>query len=122
VGRRDDLFEALPLPETPDPSTGRQVFRGAHRVDRSRDRRRRGHGAHSGNILNGDYSVGLCPGLYVENGEIMGHVKDAMVAGNIFETLKEVIDIEDTTIMAPEGTSRRSLRSRQRGHEGLIVR
>ncbi len=53
-------------------------------------------GAHSGNILNGDFSVGLSPGVYVENGEIVGHVKDAMVAGNIFETLKEVIDIEDT--------------------------
>ena len=53
-------------------------------------------GAHSGNILNGDYSVGLSPGLYVERGEIVGRVKDAMVAGNIFDTLKNVIALEDT--------------------------
>lgn len=52
-------------------------------------------GAHSGNILNGDYSVGLAPGLYVENGHVVGHVKDAMVAGNIFDTMKRVVEIEN---------------------------
>jgi PmbA protein len=50
-------------------------------------------GAHSGNIPNGDYSIGLSPGLYVENGEIRGRVKDVMVAGNVYETLKKVIDV-----------------------------
>lgn len=60
-------------------------------------------GAHSGNILNGDFSVGLSPGLYVETGEIVGHVKDAMVAGNVFDVLKEVIDIEDTQHLSPGG-------------------
>ncbi len=53
-------------------------------------------GAHSGNIPNGDYSVGISSGLYVENGEIVGRIKDAMVAGNIYETFKHVIDISDT--------------------------
>lgn len=53
-------------------------------------------GAHSGNIPNGDYSIGVSPGLYVEGGEIVGRVKDAMVAGNIYETLKNVVDIGDT--------------------------
>ena len=53
-------------------------------------------GPHSGNIPNGDYSVGVNPGLYVENGEIIGRVKDAMIAGNIYETLKNVVDISDT--------------------------
>jgi len=52
-------------------------------------------GAHSGNIPNGDYSIGISPGLYVENGEIIGRVKDAMVAGNIYETLQHVLAIED---------------------------
>lgn len=52
-------------------------------------------GAHSGNILNGDFSVGLSPGLYVERGEIRGHLKDAMVAGNIFEVMKKIISMED---------------------------
>jgi PmbA protein len=52
-------------------------------------------GGHSGNIPNGDYSIGLAPGLYVEDGEIIGHVKDAMVAGNIYRTLKNIIAIEN---------------------------
>jgi PmbA protein len=53
-------------------------------------------GAHSGNIPNGDYSIGADPALYVENGEIVGRAKDVMVAGNIYDTLKEVVAIEDT--------------------------
>jgi PmbA protein len=60
-------------------------------------------GAHSGNILNGDYSIGLSPGLYVEKGEILGHVKDAMVAGNIFDTLSHVVALEDTLHPASGG-------------------
>jgi PmbA protein len=54
-----------------------------------------GLGPHSGNIPNGDYSVGVSPGLYVENGEIVGRVKDAMVAGNIYQTLKNVLAVGD---------------------------
>lgn len=53
-------------------------------------------GAHSGNIPNGDFSVGANPALYVERGEIVGQVKDAMVAGNIYDTLQRVTGIEDT--------------------------
>ncbi len=53
-------------------------------------------GAHSGNILNGDYSIGLAPGIYVDNGVIAGRVKDAMVAGNVYETMQNVLAIEDT--------------------------
>lgn len=53
-------------------------------------------GPHSGNIPNGDYSIGVSPGLYVENGETVGRVKDAMIAGNIYETLKNVADMGDT--------------------------
>ena len=53
-------------------------------------------GAHSGNILNGDFSIGLSPGLYVADGEIVGHVKDAMVAGNIYDTLQHVVGVGDT--------------------------
>jgi len=61
-------------------------------------------GAHSGNIPNGDFSMGLSPGLYVEKGEIVGNVKDAMVAGNIYEVMKNVLAIEDTLYPAPMGT------------------
>ncbi|MCK4672328.1 MAG: TldD/PmbA family protein, partial [Candidatus Aegiribacteria sp.] len=53
-------------------------------------------GAHSGNILNGDFSVGLNPGFYVENGEIRGRVKDGMVAGNVYEILKNIEHVENT--------------------------
>lgn len=53
-------------------------------------------GAHSGNIPNGDFSIGVSPALYVENGEIAGYVKDVMVAGNIYETLKNIAGIENT--------------------------
>jgi PmbA protein len=53
-------------------------------------------GAHSGNIPNGDFSIGVSPALYVENGEIAGHVKDVMVAGNIYDILKSVVEIENT--------------------------
>lgn len=60
-------------------------------------------GAHSGNIPNGDYSIGLSPGLCVEAGEIVGHVKDSMVAGNIYDTLKNVISIEDIQHLGPSG-------------------
>ncbi|MCL0034778.1 TldD/PmbA family protein [Dehalococcoidia bacterium] len=61
-------------------------------------------GAHSGNIPNGDFSIGLSPGLYVEKGEIVGNVKDAMVAGNIYEVMKNVLAIEDTLYPAMMGT------------------
>jgi len=53
-------------------------------------------GAHSGNIVNGDFSVGLSPGIYVENGEPAGGIKDALITGNIYETLKNVVAVEDS--------------------------
>ncbi len=53
-------------------------------------------GAHSGNILNGDFSVGLNPGYYVENGEIRGRVKDGMAAGNAYEILMNIEHVENT--------------------------
>jgi PmbA protein len=52
-------------------------------------------GAHSGNIVNGDFSIGLNPGLYIENGEITGRIKNGMVAGNIYDIMKRVSSIED---------------------------
>jgi len=60
-------------------------------------------GAHSGNIPNGDFSFGLAPGIYVEDGEIVGVLEEAMVAGNIYETLQNVVDLEDRVHPAPEG-------------------
>ena len=60
-------------------------------------------GAHSGNIPNGDLSIGANPALYVENGEILGQVKDVMVACNIYELFKNVIDISDTLYFSYSG-------------------
>jgi len=60
-------------------------------------------GAHSGNLLHGDYSVGLAPGLWVENGEIVGVVKDSMMAGNVYEDMKNVLAVGDTVQDAPMG-------------------
>jgi PmbA protein len=60
-------------------------------------------GAHSGNLLHGDYSVGLAPGLWVENGTIVGLVKDAMVSGNVYQDLKNVVAVGDTVYDAPMG-------------------
>lgn len=60
-------------------------------------------GAHSGNIPNGDFSFGLAPGIYVERGEILGSLEEAMVAGNIYEVLRNVVDLEDRLHPAPEG-------------------
>ncbi len=52
-------------------------------------------GAHSGNIPNGDFSIGLSPGIYVEDGKIKGRVLDAMVSGNIYEVMKNILAIEN---------------------------
>ncbi|MFC1963664.1 TldD/PmbA family protein, partial [Chloroflexota bacterium] len=47
-------------------------------------------GASQGNVLGGDFSGNVILGYKVENGEILGRVKDAMVSGNIYETLSEI--------------------------------
>uniref|UniRef100_A0A7C4XL26 TldD/PmbA family protein n=1 Tax=candidate division WOR-3 bacterium TaxID=2052148 RepID=A0A7C4XL26_UNCW3 len=52
-------------------------------------------GAHSGNIINGDFSVGIEPCIYVEKGEILCRVKNTMIAGNIYEVMKNVVDVEN---------------------------
>ena len=39
----------------------------------------------------------------MERGEILGHVKDAMVAGDIFDTLSHVVALEDALHPASGG-------------------
>jgi PmbA protein len=60
-------------------------------------------GAHSGNRLSGEYSIGLAPALLVEEGRIVGVVKDSMVTGNVYEDLKKVMAVENRTHNAPMG-------------------
>ena len=50
-------------------------------------------GAGQGNVLGGDFSGNVLLGYKVENGEIVGRVKDTMISGNIYEALKELIAV-----------------------------
>ena len=50
-------------------------------------------GDHTGNIPNGDFSIGLSLGLCVENGRIAGKAKDTMVSGNIYEIMKRAVAV-----------------------------
>jgi PmbA protein len=47
-------------------------------------------GAEQGNILAGDFGGNVLLGYKVENGEIVGRVKDTMIAGNVYQVLKEL--------------------------------
>ncbi len=48
-------------------------------------------GAAQGNILGGDFSGNVLLGYKVENGKIVGRVKDTMVSGNVYQVLKEIV-------------------------------
>jgi len=47
-------------------------------------------GAAQGNVLNGDFSGNVLLGYKIENGEIVGRVKDTMVSGNVYQVLKQI--------------------------------
>jgi PmbA protein len=50
-------------------------------------------GAEQGNLLGGDFGGNVLLGYKVENGEIVGRVKDTMIAGNVYQVLKELLGI-----------------------------
>lgn len=52
-------------------------------------------GAGQSNQLAGEFSVNLDLGYKVEKGQIVGRVKNTMVAGNIFEAFKNLVDLSD---------------------------
>jgi PmbA protein len=54
-------------------------------------------GAEQGNILGGDFGGNVLLGYKVENGEIVGRVKDTMIAGNVYQVLKELRGIGQET-------------------------
>jgi PmbA protein len=54
-------------------------------------------GAEQGNILGGDFGGNVLLGYKVENGEIVGRVKDTMIAGNVYKVLKELLGIGQET-------------------------
>jgi PmbA protein len=47
-------------------------------------------GAEQGNVLGGEFSGNVLLGYKVENGEIVGRVKDTIVSGNIYDSLKTI--------------------------------
>ncbi|MFW6457151.1 MAG: TldD/PmbA family protein [Planctomycetota bacterium] len=47
-------------------------------------------GSGQSNTLAGEFSVNVSLGLLVEDGTIRGRVKDAMVAGNVYDLLKQI--------------------------------
>ncbi|MFC1918721.1 TldD/PmbA family protein [Chloroflexota bacterium] len=50
-------------------------------------------GAGQGNVLGGDFSGNVLLGYKVENGKMVGRVKDTMVSGNIYQLLKQIAAI-----------------------------
>ena len=54
-------------------------------------------GAEQGNILGGDFSGNVLLGYKVENGKIVGRVKDTMVSGNVYRILKDIAAIGSET-------------------------
>lgn len=47
-------------------------------------------GAHSGNIVQGQYSMGISLGFLVEDGKITSMIDGAMVSGNIYEDFNKI--------------------------------
>jgi PmbA protein len=50
-------------------------------------------GAEQGNTLGGDFAGNVLLGYKIENGKIVGRVKDTMVSGNIYKLLKDIAAI-----------------------------
>ncbi|MEA3254008.1 MAG: metallopeptidase TldD-related protein, partial [Chloroflexota bacterium] len=54
-------------------------------------------GADQGNVLGGEFGGNVLLGYKVENGEIVGRVKDTMIAGNIYQALQGGLGIGSET-------------------------
>lgn len=50
-------------------------------------------GGEQGNILGGDFSGNVLLGYKIENGKIVGRVKNTMIHGNVYQLLKDVAAI-----------------------------
>jgi PmbA protein len=48
-------------------------------------------GAGQGNVMGGDFSGNVLLGYKIENGEIVGRVKDTIVAGNVHDVLRGIL-------------------------------
>jgi PmbA protein len=52
-------------------------------------------GMGQGNPISGQFSVNVQLGYAIRNGEIVGRVKDVMLAGNVYEALNDIVGIGD---------------------------
>ncbi len=50
-------------------------------------------GAEQGNVLGGDFSGNVLLGYKIENGRLVGRVKNTMITGNVYQLLKDVAAI-----------------------------
>lgn len=48
-----------------------------------------------GSSISGDFSINIDLGYLVKNGQVIGRVKDTMVAGNVYTALKQVVQLGD---------------------------
>jgi PmbA protein len=53
-------------------------------------------GAGQGNELGGDFRANVSLGYKIENGEIVGRVKDTMISGNVYKVLSQVEQVGDS--------------------------
>jgi PmbA protein len=47
-------------------------------------------GLGQGNPINGEFSANVFLGYKIEDGEIVGRVKDVMLAGNVYDALRNI--------------------------------
>ncbi len=50
-------------------------------------------GAEQGNLLGGDFGGNVLLGYKVENGKVVGRVKDTMISGNIYQVLARLLGV-----------------------------
>jgi PmbA protein len=50
-------------------------------------------GAGQGNVMGGDFSGNVILGYKIENGEIVGRVKNTIVAGNVHDALRNIVAV-----------------------------
>ncbi|MBV9385766.1 MAG: TldD/PmbA family protein [Chroococcidiopsidaceae cyanobacterium CP_BM_ER_R8_30] len=47
-----------------------------------------------GGSISGDFSINVDLGYYVKHGQVLGRVKDTMVAGNVYTVLKQLVALD----------------------------
>jgi PmbA protein len=52
-------------------------------------------GLGQGNPISGEFSVNILLGYKIEHGEVVGRVKDVMLAGNVYDALNDLVAIGD---------------------------